>query len=119
MQIVDVHGLPANAPGIAYCGRGFAGWNASPLGNPFVVGKHGRPGECVKRYRRWLFDQIRAEGKVLEALETLTESSVLGCWCINLADAVQETELVCHCQIVARAWQWLNKEKIWTSVKKC
>ena len=48
----------------------------SKWGNPFVVGKHGTRGECIKLYERWL-----PENDALVAALSELRGLVLGCWC--------------------------------------
>ena len=95
-QIVNVRGLRPNQPGILYCGRAWAGWQASPLGNPFRPGRDGTREEVLERYRSWLGGQI-TEGnqEVLDALAAIKADSILGCWCFPSR---------CHCQIIWEEW---------------
>lgn len=48
----------------------------SKWGNPFVVGKHGKQGECVELFREWIVNQDH----LLAQLDEL-KGKVLGCWC--------------------------------------
>ena len=51
----------------------------SPLANPFFVDKK-RPNDAVVRYRRWLWAKIQRKDKlVLDALRSITSSTVLVC----------------------------------------
>lgn len=50
VDVIDVRGLQGDdRQGIDYIGRDFAGWQASPLGNPF---------KGIAPYRKWLRDGI-------------------------------------------------------------
>jgi hypothetical protein len=98
MQIVNVRDFggvaAARAAGVVYCGR------PSALGNPF----HLQPGEprgaTIRQYRRWLWNKIQTgDQQVLGALSVLRPDSTLGCWCAPEP---------CHCEVIARAWQWLE-----------
>lgn len=107
MKIINVSRLPAKCPGVVYCGWAFAGWRCSPLHNPFLKDRRGqrRDGthaEVITKYRAYLLERIEAgDRKILDALDSLTEDSVLGCWCAPLP---------CHCEVIAEVWQNL-KEK--------
>jgi len=85
-----------------YIGRGCYGYSASPLANPFIVGKDGPRGTLIARYesvlRRWMVEDsprgvaVRAE---LARLVKLARRGplVLVCWCSPLA---------CHGDVIAR-----------------
>lgn len=84
-----------------YVGRGSYGKTASPLGNPFVVGRDGARGECVKKYEQWLPEQIaRGNAAVINELKRLVAilrkngTLTLVCWCAPHA---------CHAEPVAKA----------------
>ncbi len=98
MKIVNVRGLKANTPGITYCGRSFAGWTGSVLGNPFKVGRDGTLDEVITQYEMWLAGQIilSAGEPQRAALRELTEDSVLGCWCAPKR---------CHCEVIEKLWK--------------
>jgi hypothetical protein len=59
-----------------YVGRNPKWLPPSKWGNPFVVGKHGARGECVKLYEGWLLENE----ELMAALGEL-RGKVLGCWC--------------------------------------
>lgn len=87
-----------------YIGRanGYAQLEASPLANPFKVRQYGRGG-TLGHYRRWLWEQIQTENQeVLAALRSITESSVLVCWC---------DPLPCHGDVVKAAAAWLRSQQ--------
>jgi hypothetical protein len=104
-------------PGFVYCGREFGGFAASPLGNPFRVGRDGTLDEVLARYRGWLWAQLRKgmanrhgdAVRVLEALAYLKADSVLGCWCLDKPIAGEGPDQ-CHCDVIARATAWLRKQ---------
>ena len=65
-----------------YIGRG------SPLGNPFVIGKHGTREQVIAKYAVWLRQQIDAENQsVLNELNRLANKAIdegtlsLQCFC--------------------------------------
>ena len=65
-----------------YIGRG------SPLGNPFVIGKHGTREQVIAKYRVWLQEQIdKGNTVVLDELNRLGNKAidekglVLQCFC--------------------------------------
>ena len=61
-------------------------------GNPFVVGKHGKRGECVDLYREW----IQHQPQLLARLHEL-RGKRLGCWCKTSADPTR----ACHGDVLA------------------
>lgn len=65
-----------------YIGRG------SPLGNPFVIGKHGTREQVIAKYRVWLQEQIdKGNPVVLDELNRLGNKAIdekglaLQCFC--------------------------------------
>lgn len=72
-----------------YIGRG------SPLGNPFVVGKDGTREQVIE----WYEEYARKNPEILNAIEALPESAVLGCFCKPKA---------CHGDIIIKIWNELN-----------
>lgn len=103
MKRVCVRGMSPNSADVCYVGRASGGWAASPLGNPFVIGKDGTREEVIEKYRRWLWTRLRGQDRdVVGALRSLTEDSTLGCWC-------QEDE-ACHADGVMKAWAWLRSQ---------
>lgn len=92
MRVVNVKGMPANAPGIIYCGRACGGWPRSPLANPFKL----RPGEdragAIQSFRGYLRGLVAAgDTEIIAALLSLPADAVLGCWCAPLS---------CHCEVI-------------------
>ena len=87
-----------------YIGRAnsYAQLEASPLANPFTVSEYGRGG-TLPHYRRWLWEQIQAGNEeVLAALQSITDTTVLVCWCSPLS---------CHGDIVKAAAAWLHSQQ--------
>lgn len=89
----------------AYVGR------PSPLGNPYVIGKHGSREEVIAKYRIWLWSKIKSNDPVvcaeLHRLVKLYKSNgenlVLTCWC---------SPLPCHADVIKAAIEWhLSKVK--------
>jgi hypothetical protein len=100
MKIVNVKGMAPNAPGIVYCGRAVHGWKGSPLANPYRIGVHGDRVQCLLKYMGHLYGKVsERDPEVMAALRSLSEDSVLGCWC---------TPQMCHCEFIAAQWQWLH-----------
>jgi len=106
MKIIDVRGIKPNSPDVVYCGRGWAGWAASPLGNPCHLSRrcpmcsdiHETGGDTLPCYRFWLLGEIiKGNKEVVGALSALKEDSVLGCWC--------GPDKPCHCQVIADVWE--------------
>ncbi len=100
MKIINVTGMKPNAPGVIYCGRNTRnGWRASPLHNPFSLPRSASETEraaCIDAFRVYFLKEIEGGNRpILEALNALTEDSVLGCWCKPKA---------CHCDVIAEVW---------------
>ena len=96
IQVISLRGRGGVRPVGVYVGR------PSPLGNPFVIGRHGTRAEVVARYRAWLRRQWRQGGPVRRELERLAAKYrrdgqlTLLCWCAPLpchADVVREAVL--------------------------
>ncbi len=77
----------------------------SVLGNPFIIGREGDRDEVIRRYRRWLWQELqRGTGPVWDELQRLCELArqgdlVLGCWC-----APQR----CHGEVIHASLRWLQ-----------
>lgn len=115
-RVGEYQTLCATVPGFVYCGRAFRDYPASVLGNPYPVGndpeKHYTSRESLRLYRHWLWDHIRLEDEVFYALKSLTEDSVLGCWCVEddqPEDCLKGCE-TCHCHIVVKAAIYLASQ---------
>ncbi len=116
MKIVNCRYYWDHREGITYCGRTWMGWEGSPLGNPFSIIKDGTRQQILKMYARWLWDKIKArDPTVMQALLSLKDDSVLGCWCIPEREGKDESEMVkgsphCHCEIIIRAYRYLKAQ---------
>lgn len=69
---------------------------ATKWGNPFRIGRHGTRAEVIERYRRELWQRIRAGEVDLDELAAL-DGRDLACWCAPLP---------CHGEVLARAAKW-------------
>ena len=65
--------------------------------NPFVVGQHGTSAQVIDRYRRHLWQWIRAGDVDLAELAAL-DGRDLACWC--------HPKPCCHAAVLARAARW-------------
>ena len=90
-----------------YCGRKESyrgnGVDMSILGNPFKVkpwGEYERD-ESIARHRVWLNKQRLDQTEVWDALVSLPEDAVLGCFCKPEA---------CHCDTIIDAWKYTKQE---------
>jgi hypothetical protein len=63
-----VKGYPSDA---VYVGR------PTKFGNPFVVGVHGKQGECVGMYEDW----VRNKHELVAAIKAELKGKDLLCWC--------------------------------------
>lgn len=111
MRIIDLHSYKGPAAFVVYCGRDMPNRRASPLANPFTPAQHGV--QALPMYRQWLGAKMAAkDSAVMDALYGIDDDSILACWCINLEeDLVFTATEVCHCQLIAKAWRWLNPVK--------
>lgn len=77
MQILNKHkATPAEIENAIYIGRG------SPLGNPYVIGVHGKRDEVIEMYRYYLYQKVIQRDPAVEvALRRLNPESVLLCFC--------------------------------------
>lgn len=73
-----------------YGGRAGHG-KPGPYGNPFIVGRDGQRGECVKLFTEWFHSDAGRSMREL-AEKSLTEHDVLGCFC---------KPQTCHCDTIA------------------
>lgn len=84
-RVINIKDAPAGwrqNPQFVYIGR------PSKWGNPFVVGRHGERGECVKLFERYLEEG----GCMLDDIEEL-RGKTLVCYCKPRA---------CHGDVLAR-----------------
>src|SRR5262245_1126084 len=80
------------ALGGVYCGR------SRILGNHFWVGHGGDRLAVLRRYRRWLWEQLTGRNRTVQmALGRLHPAAILGCW---------SRSPLCHCQVIVAAWRW-------------
>ena len=97
---IAVYNLEAGKPGgiCEYIGR------PRTLGNPYVIGRDGTREEVIAEYKRWLWREMKAGGKVMAKMR-------------ELLDTAQNTELklLCHCKplpchgdVIADALRWLD-----------
>lgn len=89
-----------------YIGRAnsYAGFEQSPLANPFKVKDFGGRGKTLSHYRRWLWGRIQAgDTAVLDALKAINESTVLVCYC---------KPGPCHGDVVKAAAEWLRSQVV-------
>ena len=102
IRVVDVRGLrtPEQRATVVYVGRAFAGWPASPWGNPF---KPGRGFNAVAAFREWFLSRPdeNLEASLAELWKATKQGAKpLGCWCTT-ATAGDGSPLVCHAQVLA------------------
>ena len=116
MRIIDLHDVPADVTEYKYVGRRMAGshpLNGSPLANPFKLMRGKSPdgiAKIIQQYREWLYAKLRwGDAEVLKALRTITDDSVLACWCCDLSGPdVLAGPYQCHAQVIFAAARWLR-----------
>lgn len=130
IEVVNVKGLRgADRDGITYVGREFAGWEASPLGNPYKwteflympepwreryleitpeAIEQAKRQAALKAYKKWLWlNMASADNPATQELARLGdllrggESVRLGCWC---------SPEPCHADVVKAALEWMLEE---------
>ena len=102
ITVVNVKGLRTaeQRSAVCYCGRGFAGWPASPLGNPF------KGSDAVNKFAGWLLFHPKRNELLAAVWEACGRGKLpLGCWCVGTLDRPwvvnRDEELVCHAQVIA------------------
>jgi len=120
MKIIDMHNR--NSKYTVRCDR------ATILGNPcsrpgapcpicnkvhFGPGmKQLTPCRSIQCYRTWLWIEFEKENKeLIAAIKAIKHDDTLACWCCEKeGTAIFLDQVVCHCQILFRAWRFLNEE---------
>jgi hypothetical protein len=105
IELVNVRGMPPNAPGITYLGRPCGGWKRSPLANRYRIGPDGNRQEVIAKYRRWLWGIVQERDSdawtELQRLAAHEGPLTLGCWCLPAP---------CHIEVVKAAILWLREQ---------
>ena len=84
---------------------------ASPLANPYHIGRDGDRAEVIEKYRRWLGKQVKnqhsAAYQELVRLAEMAEHTdlTLICWCKKPG-----REIGCHGDVVKRAIEWMREQ---------
>lgn len=102
IRVVNVKGLRGDdRKGVCYVGRAFAGWPASPWGNPYRTRSKAwwNVRACLDDYG------THARKQPSEWLASLWEAcdkgaKPLGCWCVDAVHGDGQP-IVCHAQILA------------------
>lgn len=106
ITLINVRGMPANAPDITYLGRSCAGWKGSPLANQYRITSTCDRMTSISLYKKWLhsviLDKNSAAWDELKRLVDTTEPLVLGCWCLPLR---------CHIETVKAAILYLRGQE--------
>ena len=87
----------------SFRGEGVYVGRPSVLGNPFAIGKDGDRDEVIRKYRVWLWREVKARGKVfaeLVRIKKLTENGNVNliCHCHPLK---------CHSDVVRACIEWM------------
>lgn len=93
-----------------YIGRKnkYYGLKESVLGNQFVIGQDGNRNEVIKKYRKWLCEEVKKKGAVYKELMRIVkkvkkgENVELVCWC---------KPFICHGDILKKYLEWMLKEE--------
>lgn len=86
-----------------WVGRGHYVGRPSPLGNPFVIGRHGQRSECIERFRQWLWGIVN---KPLEAMDAAEQAAWFELMKLKQAAernhaAGADLNLLCYCKPLA------------------
>lgn len=79
-----------------YIGRYHPIYGDSRYQNPYHIGKDGDRRTVISMYRRWLWEEIKANRITLDELRSL-DGKVFGCWC---------SPHPCHGHVLAAAVRW-------------
>jgi hypothetical protein len=84
-----------------YCGRDYYDkklqkWIKGEYGNPYVVGIHGKRGECCSKYRKFFYSE---SGQTIrdKIKNNIKPGMKLACWCVEPG----RDDIECHAQIIA------------------
>ncbi len=101
MNILNLRRMSGDTSAEALLERGIVRVDrATPWGNPFVVGRHGTRAQVIARYRRHLWQRIRA-GEIDLAKLAALDGLDLACWCHPKP---------CHGTVLARAARWAAQQ---------
>lgn len=82
IKVINKYKAKRGAYGI-YIGRG------SPLGNPYIIGKHGTRDEVIDKYETYLKEKVENnDKKIITALEGIAE----------LSQHYEGVNLICFCK---------------------
>lgn len=108
IRVVKVGARGPQLGEIVYIGRAARGYPASPLANPYHIGRDGSRATVIAKYRVWLDRELanpesaasKEISRLVGLLLTSKENAVaLMCWCAPLA---------CHGDVV--------REKMWATI---
>lgn len=81
-----------------YCGRAGKKTPNAPFGNHFIVGIHGKKGECCRLFDEWFKGDSEGAKTRRELCKSLMAPGIrLGCFCVD-----ENFEGACHCWTYAR-----------------
>ncbi len=97
MKILNLRRIAGDTSAEALRARGIVRVDRrTPWGNPYVVGRDGSRSRVIARFRRHLWQRIRAGDIDLHELAAL-HGRDLACWCHPKP---------CHAEVLARAASW-------------
>lgn len=67
------------------------GGRPGKFGNPFIVGIHGKIGECIHLFREWFYSNDSHVVNMRRDVLNIPNGSRIGCYC---------KPLHCHCDII-------------------
>ena len=80
--------------------------DGTALGNPYTVSSFENPADCLRAYKRWLWDRVKPRAnqnpKMLVALESIGEETVLVCSC---------KPKPCHGDILMDLWRYMQTDE--------
>src|SRR5207237_57138 len=106
MKRRHVRSVARRQPHQVYIGRQCGPEAASPLANPYRIGRDGSRTAVIAKYRSWLWAQIRCGNTAvlgeLQRLAAIGEPLEVLCWC--------QPSQACHGDIVLKAVQWYAQQ---------
>lgn len=79
----------------------------SALSNPFLIGQDGNRDEVIKKYCKWICEEVKKKGAVYQELVKIAkrvkkgENIELVCWC---------KPLKCHGNVIKKCLEWMIKK---------
>lgn len=104
-QVLNFYKIGKVIPeGAAYIGRQMPGMSGSKFANPFKITEEEPREVVIRKYKTWLWDQIKSGKVTLEDLLEL-EGKDLVCYCKQ-----SDKEVACHGDVLIKAVAWAREK---------